>query len=195
MFSLLASSALASFVQPASVTDFRKYLVGDWELKKRFTYKGGGISGRFDGTASFADASTASSSLLTYNESGTFAPSEPNFQSRETANRLLYLFADDVADIYFSPQAFDSSSSVESLLSQAQYLYPLRSRGEPGVLSIDHSADDGHTYTGTIEVDAPHAFIYSWRVRGPTQQGEIISLFKRESASGSEDGVIEVDAL
>ena len=188
---LLAISAAIScaFVQPASFDQVRTYLLGEWQLNKRMTYKAGGLSGKFDGVAKFdaVDSSASSAALLAYNESGTFAPSESGFPARETVNRLLYDFAnDEEISIYFAPRSQDEVGA-EALLSSAEYLYPLRMEWT-GTLVIDgESADGQHVYTGRIEIEAPHAFIYSWRVSGPTQEGEIISLYKRTSASLAED--------
>ena len=175
-------SAMA-FVQPASFDAYRRYLQGDWTLNKRMTYKVGGLSGKFSGVATF-DPVDDLGMLLSYNESGMFAPIEDAFLPRETSNRLLYDFKDDTdaIDIYFAPEQGTGALTAEAMLSSAQYLYPLRNSGTPGTLVISHS-DGPNSYAGRIEIEAPHAFIYSWRVNGPTLDGEIVSLFKRTSAS------------
>ena len=188
---LLAISAAIScaFVQPASFDQVRTYLLGEWQLNKRMTYKAGGLSGKFDGVAKFdaVDSSASSAALLAYNESGTFAPSESGFPARETVNRLLYDFAnDEEISIYFAP-ALARRGWCRGAAVFRRVLVPTPDGGD-GTLVIDgESADGQHVYTGRIEIEAPHAFIYSWRVSGPTQEGEIISLYKRTSALLAED--------
>jgi hypothetical protein len=186
----LAATSL-NFVQPKNTEDFRRYLVGDWEVRKAIRYKAGGISGQFEGTAAFSILDAQSPSrwgLVAYSESGTFTPRQSDtFEPMETRNRLLYDFSSATkADVYFDNLEDAARTDTEAIVSAASYLYSLqvpragdpRDAGVLEVLEVDEQAASVQ-YSGNIEVEAPNAFISTWRVRGPEQDGEISTLYKR----------------
>ena len=131
MLALALSATLAAlaFTQPTSPESFRRYLVGEWTVRKAINYKSGGISGHFDGAASFrlVDAKAPSFwGLVLYSENGLFSPKSNDFQARETRNRLLYDFSSsEKADVY-SANAADESSSAAEIKAQSTYLYSLQ---------------------------------------------------------------------
>ena len=196
---LLSALTTNSFLQPKTPDDFKRYLVGDWKLRKRITYKEGGVSGMFDGEASFKVLDAKSPSywgLVAYSESGTFSPEQSaTFPPMETRNRLLYDFSSAMrAEVYFDTLDDASRTSTEAIFSAASKLYDLEPPVGPdaplGVLGISQAQVEGQTYSGQIEVEAPNAFISTWRVVGNGQNGEIASLYTR--VTDESDGVIDV---
>ena len=195
---ILAGAALAlslnplpasSFVLPTNSLQFQSYLTGQWSCKKVVRYTQGGLSGRFEGTASFTvlDAEAAPR-LLAYSERGIFTPDEAaSFSEVETRNALLYDFRDwQRCDVLFD--AAQDRSSAQSILAGGQLLYSLvpseegtmRSASSDG-LGDAPAADDREdvTYSGQLEVSAEDAFLSTWYIEGGAQQGNILSLFRR----------------
>ena len=183
---VVACAAVLGFVQPSTPEAFRQYLVGEWKLNKRLHFKSGGISGKFEGQATFRLLDPFTKSLLAYNESGAFAPTSSSFEARETRNRLLYDFGGDEAfgsssvSVLYDALDDEQRGSTEKIVAAARPLYALTTRG-PGLLAItDEALADGRDeYRGEIEVQAPNAFLSTWYVSGPQQDGEILSLFRR----------------
>lgn len=199
------AQTVSAFVPPASVEGFRSFLVGQWTLRKVFTFKTGGLSGRFEGTATFMPFAPL---LLSYNESGSFTPDKEDAESRDTRNSLIYGCSTTVEQIdVFFDQA-DSMDDADEIMKQAKFLYSL-SPTEPGTLVIESTADGSDTYSGALEISAADAyaspfskqrpavcrlrcaadsrlassrfcsFLLTWRVQGPQQDGTILSLFSR----------------
>ena len=142
----------------------------------------GGLSGTFSGKATFHHLDENVPEILAYDESGTFVPLESSLESRETRNRLLYDFSSPHSAEVFYGSLSEYGGDIEQTLAAAQHLYTLQSQ-EPGRLSLEQHDDGADMYVCAIDVEAPHAFISTWRVTGPTQDGEIISLFKRQAES------------
>lgn len=187
------SFAAPTFLPPKTTEDFRRYLVGDWEVRKAIRYKAGGISGQFEGQASFQVLDAASPSrwgLVAYTESGTFTPKQSEtFGPMETRNRLLYDFSSATkADIFFDSLEDAARTDTEAIVAASTYLYSLKvPRGtdprDAGVLEVLNAEVDGQAagtqYSGSIEVASPNAFISTWRVLSAEQDGEISTLYKR----------------
>ena len=194
MLALLAS--LSAFQAPSTPGSFRSYLLGDWTVRKAVNYKSGGVSGRFSGDASFSMLEANKPHLwsyIAYKESGTFVPNQSeDFPSLETRNRLLYDFSESKTKVYYDELSEGERSDTETVVSRASFLYALEPRGE-GTLAIESTSAGELSYSGSIDVEAPNAFIITWRVHGPGQDGEIASLFKR--AGIEEDGTVDVDAV
>ena len=186
MFPLLA--ATAAFLQPTTSDAYRKYLLGEWELKKAITFKAGGLSGRFEGRASFEALDEAAPNLLAYSESGIFT-SESGSTS-ETRNRLLYDFSEwSKVDVFYDVAV--DRSSARSIVESARLLYSLvPDSAEAGVMRSAAATDGSQAveasedeYRGDLQVSAENAFLSTWEVSGPAQQGHILSLFRRADAS------------
>ena len=173
---LLVSNVEASaFTPPASIEAWRAFLVGQWTLRKAMNFRDGGLSGRFQGSATFLPFAQ---NVLGYNESGTFTPKEGGTE-RETRNSLLYdCSAPDVERIEVFYDLATDRSSPEAIVSGAKFLYAFEPL-EPGTLSIKETQQGDDTYSGELEVSAPDAFLLTWRVRGTRQNGEILSLYSR----------------
>ena len=197
MLALLAAAA-ATFQQPSTPESFRRYLLGEWTLRKAINYKEGGVSGTFSGSATFSllDAEKPGSwGLVAYNERGVFTPKQSNFQERETRNALLYDFSETAKADVFYDMATDRGNA-EDVLRQASYLYSLTTT-DVGTLGIAQTSSGAESYSGSIEAEAPNAFISTWRVAGPGVDGEIASLYRRvdEMEDIREDRPIDVDVL
>lgn len=169
---------VGAFVAPSTPDAFRTYLVGDWVVQKRLSFREGGISGTFAGSATFMElgnGGTSPSFVLAYNESGEFAPTQTSLEARTTKNALLYEFSSDSAQVYFDARPDSQSERLRS----ARFLYEMFSNS-PGVLAVEQYIDGEDEYAGNLEIQARDAFLTTWRVRGPYQDGEILSLFRRQ---------------
>ena len=173
-----------AFVRPSSPETFRRYLIGNWQVKKRYVYRSGGMSGTWKGEASFRMLDVmASPALLTYNESGTFTPGgvDTGKDSATTRNRLLYDFSSPLsAEVFYDLLPDEERFSTNAVVSAASYLYSLTPQYD-GRMTIEQLRVDGGDaeYSGSMEIEAPNAFISTWHVRG-SQAGEIVALYQRE---------------
>lgn len=170
----------SSFVLPTNSFQFQSYLAGQWSCKKVARYTQGGLSGRFEGTASFtALGAEVAPRLLAYSERGIFTPDEAaSFSEAETRNALLYDFRDwQRCDVLFD--AAQDRSSAQSILAGGQLLYSLVPSEEGTMRSEDPATGPQDvTYSGVVEVSAEDAFLSTWYIEG-AQQGNILSLFRR----------------
>ena len=68
---LEAEFADVSFVRPSNGDSLRRFLLGRWKVRRVTQYKMGGISGRFEGEAEFAEVPLDDGRrLVRYTESG-----------------------------------------------------------------------------------------------------------------------------
>ena len=172
-----------AFVRPSSPETFRRYLIGEWTVNKRYVYKLGGMSGTWSGEASFRMLDVMKSpALVAYNESGQFVPklngNTVEERATETRNRLIYDFSSpQAADVFFDTLPDTERFSTNAVVEAAKYLYSLKPQYD-GRMSIEQLKESDSEYSGDIEIDAPNAFMTTWVVRGE-QDGEIIALYKR----------------
>jgi hypothetical protein len=174
-----------AFVQPTTSDAYRRYLIGDWDLRKKTIYVSGGLSGRFEGTATFR-ALDGASNLVSYVESGTFTSNDEQFGVLETRNRLLYDFSDWAKIDVLYDLAEEDRSSIDGILAQARLLYSLSPDTEHAgsMRSARTRSAVGSTgdeeFWGELEVSAADSFLSTWNVQGPGQAGQIMSLFRRQ---------------
>tara|TARA_B110001452_G_scaffold215242_1_gene186395 strand:+ start:600 stop:1298 length:699 start_codon:yes stop_codon:yes gene_type:complete len=171
--------AAASFRRPATTEELRKYLLGSWRLRKATTYNSGGISGRFDGRGSFADFSHPTRALVCYSEEGIFQPTVdqlPSSETLETRNQLMYDFSDPGGrvDVFYDDPS-QADRSPEAVVSNLRFLHSLH----VGTLVLTEHADGPDTYTGKLDIEAPHAFLTTWAVTGASTAGQIVSMYTR----------------
>jgi hypothetical protein len=181
------SRQLSAFSRPATSDSLRSYLLGTWALKKVTLYKVGGISGRFEGSCvfeSFFDPRRGKNDplhergLLAYSEVGHFRPDEDSSQVLETRNRLMY----DVSNPTRIDVFFDDSHdrSAEQVLAGLRFDHSL----SPETLQMAEATpapglNTMAAYSGQLDIEAPHAFISTWGVRGDTLDGVILSMFSK----------------
>ena len=83
MISLIAATCTVAqsvaFVQPTSSDAYRKYFLGDWKLRKKLIYTSGGLSGTFDGNATFRPLDVRAPRLISYVETGMYTPDNEMF--------------------------------------------------------------------------------------------------------------------
>ena len=186
---LLLSSV--PFLQPTTADAYLSYLCGDWKVRKVVTFQHGGPKGRFSGSASFSVLDAEAPKLLSYCEAGIFTTELEGVGERETRNRLLYDFSDWQKINVLYDLATDRDS-VRSILEPAKLLYTLRpDAAVAGTARSERVAADGDEddtyYWGDLEVSARDAFLTTWNVDGPSQQGQILSLFRRAEGAGVEE--------
>ena len=174
------STSLA-FVRPASSEALRNFLLGTWRLRKAMTYNAGGISGRFDGDATFADVST-DNSLVTFTESGRFTASAGSYSAGmdpvDMRNQLLYDFREpNEVSVFFDEAGTLTTSDSDVDLSQMRFLHTL---GIGPTYEISEHSEGEVVYRGELEIETSNAFMLSWQATGPQVDGQIISLFTRD---------------
>lgn len=169
-----------AFLRPTTAEGLRSYLLGAWTLRKATTYKAGGLSGRLEGEATFANMPHPTRELVRYSECGTFAAArgKAGGAQLEARNAQLYDFsareAPRVDVFYDAPSA--APRGAEEAAAAARFLYSI----EPASLELTEQDDGaGNVYTGTLEIAAADAFLVSWEVAGPSKEGSIISMFTR----------------
>lgn len=158
--------------RPVSAGGLRSYLLGEWELKKVMIYKAGGVSGRFEGSAKFDPFAP---NVLRYEEEGEFSR-QGSEDAVSTRNSLLYDFSSSSkVDVFFDAAA-EHSSGPEEIIEQARFLHSIR----PDTLELfDHVVENEDVCEGQIEITRAEAFMLTWSVGGPRQEGQILSLFTR----------------
>ena len=176
---LEAEFAAASFSRPSTSGALKEYLLGSWRLRKATTYNRGGISGRFDGKSSFANFAHPTRSLVCYSEEGTFQPivdQLPSSETLETRNQLVYDFTDlgGRVDVYYDDPG-RTDRSPEAVVSNLRFLHSLN----VDTLVLTEHTDGPATYTGKLDIEAPHAFLTSCAVTGASTAGNIVSMFTR----------------
>ena len=178
LFAVVVPTA-AAFVLPTTSDAYRSYLLGDWTLRKRLLYTSGGLSGTFEGTASFRPLGRQ---MLSYVESGTFTSDSGQL---ETRNRLVYDFS-DWAKVDVLHDVAEERSTAEAILAQSRLLYSLsQDERHAGTMVSPRTttaigSTGGEEFWGELEIAAEDSFLSTWNVDGPAQKGQIMSLFRRQ---------------
>ena len=98
----------------------------------------------------------------------------------ETRNQLMYDFSSpEKVDVYFDPPSDAEERSSEEVLANLRFLNSLR----PDTLLMSDHPDGPDEYSGKVDIEAPHAFLTTWGVSGPFQEGQVISMFTREDVA------------
>ena len=185
---LEAEFADVSFVRPSNGDSLRRFLLGRWKVRRVTQYKMGGISGRFEGEAEFAEVPLDDGRrLVRYTESGEFRPSEGSSigGSLTTRNQLVYDFSDwERVDIYYD----DPSSERGPVADLADLRFECSLR--PETMELTEHPEGPDVYQGKWDIDAANAFLTTWTVSGPRQSGNILAMLTREDLSSS-DGVVD----
>ena len=71
-----------------------------------------------------------------------------------------------------------SARLPEEVLANLRFLNSLR----PDTLLMSDHPDGPDEISGKVDIEAPHAFLTTWGVSGPFQEGQVISMFTREDA-------------
>ena len=178
------------YKSPATAEELRSYLLGDWTLKKAMAYKLGGVSGRFEGVATFRNLHLPSPhEVVAFSESGTFTGLGDDPQQLDTRNALLYDFtecyrrAGAPVAVLFDESEDRRAESAEALLAAARPLHTI----EPGSLVLSEHTDAlGTVWQGALEIEASDAFLLSWEGRGDAMEASILSFFSRRPSTQSE---------
>ena len=171
-----ALGSSASLCPPACTGSLYNYLLGRWQLRKTLEYNRGGLSGSFDGVATFAPLQHEERLLLAFEEHGRFVADAAPAQRLDATHRLLYDFSSPQrATVYFDESRDDRS--VASILRSARYFHSL----QPGPSwAIEEHPCGPDVYRGELDFgDAPDAFELTWRVTGPRKEGRIRARFDR----------------
>ena len=157
-----------AFSRPSNANALRSYLLGSWKLQKLMLYKEGGVSGRFEGTCSFA--ALDHSNDLCYQESGTFSRKGSD-NGVETRNALRYKFGlvNQHGDANLVDCYFDDGTGAE-----LRFLHSLN----VDTLEFEGIVEE-EGYSGLYEIEAQGAFMTTWSVDGPRQTGQILSIYTR----------------
>ena len=165
------------YIRPATADGLRTYMIGAWKLQKAMVYKSGGVSGRFTGSCVFEPLSDA---VLRYEEQGEFTR-QGSDESVATRNALLYDFSSPNGKVSVFFDAGSDRSSAEAIVAQARFLHSI----EPSSLVLaDVTVDDADAdakYEGYFEIERPNSFMLTWSMAGTRQEGQILSLFTRQS--------------
>ena len=173
--------AAAVFQRPSTGEELRRFLVGNWTVRKVTTYKRGGISGRFEGQAEFAELLPKVESSIHYQESGIFRPTGDQLPSSsrepmDTRNQLVYEFAAPArVDIYYYESNATSATQQPALPAEMQFMHSL---SLDTMLLTEHQ-DGPNTYRGNVDIEARNAFLTTWDVTGPTTEGTVLTLYNR----------------
>ena len=194
---LEAEFADIAFVRPSNGDALRRFLLGKWRVRRVTQFEVGGISGRFEGEAEFAEVPLDDGrSLVRYTESGEFRPGGGQLPSNSgdsltTRNQLVYDFSNwERIDIYYDDPSTERSTEAD--LTDLRFLHSLR----PETMELTDYPDgpDGvDLYQGKFDIDAAHAFLTTWAVSGPRQSGNILAMFTRQDLS-SRTEVLDVEA-
>ena len=145
-------------------------------MRRSLQYRTGGLSGVWEGEASFTPLEHSERDLVAYLERGRFRAAHDRLQKYDTRNRLLYDFTDSrKVDVYVDDEEADRST--ESVLRRLRFLYSLN----PETLLMKEHLYETALYRGEFEIEAPHAWLLTWKVSGPQCDGIMASLFSRRS--------------
>jgi hypothetical protein len=190
---LEAEFADVAFVRPSSSDSLRRFLLGRWKVQRVTQYKMGGISGRFEGEAEFAEVPLDDGRrLVRYTESGEFRPSGDQLPSSSggsltTRNQLVYDFSDwERVDVYYDDPSSERGHEAE--LADLRFLHSLR----PETMELTDHPDGPDVYQGKFDIDAANAFLTTWAVSGPRQSGNILAMLTREGLNSS-TGVVDAE--
>ena len=189
------SDSPPDYVRPMTVEGLRRYLLGNWRLRKATTFVRGGMSGKFDGDALFDEYPDPEGvrTLVAYSEFGQFCPKgvgpalTPSGGAADscldTRNRLLYDFTSSSRiDVFFDASA---DRTPKAVISNAQFLHSVR----PDDLKlVDHSSQDADEIISQFDMEAPDAFLLTYTMKGAKQEGDILSIYNRmDSALSTND--------
>ena len=181
---LEAEFADIAFVRPSNGDALRRFLLGKWRVRRVTQYELGGISGRFEGEAEFAEVPLDDGrSLVRYTESGEFRPGGDQLPSSSggsltTRNQLVYDFSNwERVDIYYDDPS--TKRGPEADLADMRFLHSLR----PETMELTDHPDGPDLYQGKFDIDAAHAFLTTWAVSGPRQSGNILAMYTRQDLS------------
>ena len=195
---LEAEFADVAFVRPSNGDALRRFLLGKWRVRRVTQYEMGGISGRFEGEAEFAEVPIVGEfadgrSLVRYTESGEFRPSGDQLPSSSggsltTRNQLVYDFSNwERVDVYYDDPSTERGPEAD--LTDLRFLHSLR----PETMELTDHPDGPDVYQGKFDIDAAHAFLTTWAVSGPRQSGNILAMLTRQDPSSSTE-VLDVEA-
>ena len=129
------------------------YLLGSWNLQRTMTYETGGMTGTFEGTAMFQPFFFdyfVPRDILTYEESGTFTPSEPSMPALQISNQMLYEFTPVGIKVFFDGLRGERGS--DAVMSHAKYLYTIK----PETLALEDYSDNPKLYGSVRARAVPH---------------------------------------
>ena len=68
--------------------------------------------------------------------------------------------------------------ACQTPLADLRFLHSLH----PDTLLLTDQQEGSDVYSGKVDIEAPNAFLTTWGVVGPSTQGQIVSMFTRESS-------------